>query len=116
MLGDQFGEFLRAISGDLLEPPSRLGMGAGSADPRQAGISHVAHERVFEGELEIAGDGRGWMNRYQALSLEREQARHQVGVSSRPPHRFLSEDASDNGGFLQSALVSACARVDASRP
>ena len=43
MLGDQFGEFLRAISGDLLEPPSRLGMGAGSADPRQAGISHVAH-------------------------------------------------------------------------
>ena len=53
------------------------------------------------------------MNRDQALSLEREQARHQVGVSSRPPHRFLPEDASDDGGFLQSALVSGCESVDA---
>ena len=105
VVGDQLGELLGAMSGDFLQPASRLGVCACPPDSRQTGIGHIAHEGMLEDELELPCDGRCRSNRYQPLGFEREQARSHLGVVARSPHRLFPERASDHGGLLKSALL-----------
>jgi len=70
VVGDQLGELLRVVSRDLLEPASGLGMGPSPPDSWQARVRHVAHEGMFEDELELAGDAGCRMNGDQPFGLE----------------------------------------------
>ncbi len=113
MLSHELGELLRPVAGQLGQPGAHRGVGAAPSRDRQAGVGHVADERVLDQVLGINAEGGGWPQQDQASPLKAVKLRLEILRAYGVAEGFLPEDATNDGCLSEDAPLALRKRVDA---